>query len=145
MSATFEANSAIAVLGQLLGRVLDPVPFLDYAGVSEVKHIRERITTTKTDPEGNPWIPWTRYTASLRDAKGNASQGIMWDSGDLLFDVHFNVDGAFGVDIGSDLWYAENQQMGLGKLPIREIFGWEPDRLLELEQAFLQFLEGGTL
>lgn len=145
MSAQIETGPALAILAKLLGRTLDPVPFFDYVGAIEVQNVRERIMHTKLDPDGSSWTPWTNYTAELREFKGNYDQGIMWDSGDLLNSVHFDVDGAFGVDIGSDIWYAALQQDGVGKLPSRPIFGWEPSQILHFEQAFVTFLEEGVL
>jgi hypothetical protein len=145
MSAEVETAAAIATLEKILGRMLDPVPFFDYIGAMEVKRVQGRIQHSKIDPDNIPWVPWSNYTASLRDAKGNYDQGIMWDTGDLLHSVYFDVDGAFGVDIGTDIWYAQRQQEGQGKIPARAIFGWKDQHLPGIENAFMRFLEEGVL
>lgn len=143
MSLLLDISQAEAQLNAYLARVADPVPFFDYVGDHEKHLIQERIMHTKEDPEGRPWIPWAVYTAEKRHALGNPSQGIMWDTSVLLDSIKFEVDGAYGVDIGTDVWYAQKHQEGEGKIPKREIFGWEDNMLPHYAQAFANYLETG--
>lgn len=137
-----QVNAEIAIL---LSRLADPVPFFDFVGDHEKHAIRERIMSTKQDPDGKDWIPWAPYTAEKRDLSGTLARGIMWETGTLLDSVQSEVDGAFGVDIGTDVWYAEQHQEGRGKIPRRQIFGWETNMLPVYAQAFATFLETGKI
>lgn len=143
MSAVLDKVQADRELRQLLMRIEDPVPFFEYVGVTEKQRVRRRIQYTKVDPDGKAWAPWAPFTADRRDWLGNYSQGIMWDTGRLLNSIEFDIDGAFGVDIGTDVWYAPKHQDGEGKIPKREIFGWDDDTLPGLAAAFVIFLERG--
>lgn len=144
MSFVLDKAALDAELLLILSRMQDPIPFFDYVGKHEKHAIRERIMHTKLAPDGTPWIPWAPYTIEQRSKKGNTSQGIMWDTGTLLDSIKFEVDGTFGLDIGSDVWYAQKHQDGAGRIPKRPIFGWEEDMLLHYAQAFVRFLETGV-
>jgi len=146
---TIEMTSNVAqVTGELnaiLARVQDPVRFFDWVGKRQKKIVKNRIQYTKTDPDGRQWTPWTSFTEIKRQMAGNVGQGIMWDSGALLNSVRYDVDGTFGVDIGSDIWYAPLQQDGGGRIPSRQIFGWEEASLPQMALAFVRHLEGVPL
>lgn len=143
MTFTADFSQVEAETALLLSRIADPVPFFEYVGVTEKHAIQERIMHTKLDPEGNRWAQWAPYTEDKRYLQGNASQGIMWDTSVLLESIRFSIDGAFGVDIGTDTWYAEKHQEGDEKLPKREILGWEDELLVHYAQAFVNFIERG--
>lgn len=145
MSATIDTKQAHARINALLHNIEDPVAFFDLIGALEVRKIKARIQDTKLDPEGKAWAPWAPFTADKRDYFGTFSQGIMWETGRLLNSIHFDVDGAFGVDIGTDVWYAAAHQDGQGKLPKREIFGWDDQALPQLAATFVAFLERGVI
>lgn len=145
MSLVVDFSQVHNELANYLARLADPVPYFDFVG-EKIKHdVQERIQYTKEDPDGHEWEPWRPYTAERREFLGNYDQGIMWDTGVLLESVYFDVDGAFGLDIGTNVWYAANQQEGKGRLPKREIFGWEKDQLPMLAQAFATFVETGAI
>lgn len=144
MSANIEMVFALETLARLIARVEDPVPYFEWVGIAEKRRVKDRIMRTKIDPEGKPWVPWAPFTAEKRDALGNYAQGIMWDTGRLLNSVDFAIDGAYGVDIGTDVWYAPKHQEGEGRIPQREIFGWEDPVLPQLAAAFVTFLERGA-
>lgn len=144
MSATIDKAQADQELTALLMRIEDPVPYFEFVGADQVARVQKRIRETKIDPDGKPWTPWAPFTANKRDFAGNFSQGIMWDTGKLLESIEFDIDGAFGVDIGTDVWYAPKHQDGEGRIPKREIFGWEDPVLPLLAAAFVRFLERGA-
>lgn len=145
MSLTLENAAAIAALNGILAKLADPIPYFVYVGAQEKHVIQERITHTKLDPENRPWAPWAEFTDIKRHLKGNTGQGIMWDTGELLNSIRYDIDGTFGLDIGTDVWYAQQHQEGRDRLPIREILGWEVDLLPHYAQAFVNYLEGAKL
>lgn len=147
---TFAAEGltlAIEQMALIMARINDPIPFFDYVGATEKQRVRERIMHTKIDPDGAPWLPWAPFTAEHRDALGNSAQGIMWDSGTLLNSIEFSVDGTFGVDVGTDVWYAPKHQDGSpsDRIPARPIFGWEENVIPQMAQMFVNFVEGAQL
>lgn len=139
---TVDMAQAVLELRAIFNRMQDPVPFFDAIGAMQVQKVKERIKTTKLDPDGEPWTPWAPFTADKRDREGTYDRGIMWETGRLLDSVRFDVDGAFGVDIGSDIWYAPKHQDGQGRLPKREIFGWDQADLTRIAVLFVNYVEG---
>lgn len=142
---TVNLEEVVAELNVILSRIQDPVPFFDKVGDEQRTAIQRRLTATKTDPDGDAWKPWAPFTYNKRHLKGNVSLGILWDEGRLLDSIHSEVDGAFGVDIGTDIWYAPLQQDGDGKIPSREFIGWEADMIPRLATQFVMHLEGAKI
>ena len=72
-----------------------------------VSQTQRRISDEKTDSEGNAWAEWSEGYA----AKRRSGQSLLMNEGDLVDDIHFQVEGS-QVVVGSSLIYAATHQMG---------------------------------
>src|ERR1017187_7737461 len=86
-SDTFEELNAV------IARMDDFVSVFDAVGAYVVTEIEQRIKYTKLSPDNEPWAAWSPMTQELRIKAGNEHQGILWDTGALLSDLSFQVDG----------------------------------------------------
>lgn len=147
MSFVIDDGQALAQLSSIIRRLEDPVPYFDFVGAEQLHLVQKRIMSGKADPQGAPWAPWAFWTATERHDKGNAGQGLMWDTGELLKSFRYEVDGVFEVDIGTDTWYAQRHQDGFepSHLPKRELMGWDSNSILHYANAFVSYLEGRPL
>ena len=138
-------------IGLMLQRAANPLPVLTRIGASEVENIRAAITTDKTSPWGDavaPWAPWAPSTAKERTRKGNADQGLLWDSGALLESIRA-VANVYGpghgtLDVGSDLDYAVFLQDGTEQMPARKYLGWNEHTFPFYELMLVGWMEFGS-
>ncbi|MDQ7091759.1 MAG: phage virion morphogenesis protein [Methylococcales bacterium] len=72
-----------------------------------VSQTQRRISDEKTDSEGNVWAEWSEDYA----AKRHSDHSLLMSEGDLVDDIHFQVEGS-QVVVGSGLIYAATHQMG---------------------------------
>ena len=143
---THNIDLALVELDVILKRTLDFVPFFDFAGEHALEAIRKRILDTKVSPDGEDWAPWKPLTETMRTWKGNAEQGLLFDTGDLLNSMRVEVDGSFSVAIGTDIPYAVDLQDGIpGKQEAREFVGWEADDVFVLGRTAITYLSTGVL
>ena len=73
-----EAIRRFASAVQALGRV-------------EKQAVEQRIRDLKRTDGGTPWATWRPSTRRARIRKGNAHQGLLWDSGLLLQSVYSRI------------------------------------------------------
>jgi phage gpG-like protein len=139
-------GSAMEDVDLMLARLADPSPLLEVIGQTEVAFVRARITSLKEDPAGGQWAPWSPWRAAERAAKGNASQGLLWDSGALLNSITAQVDGPV-LQVGSTAGdYAKYLQEGWTSLagndaPARPFLGWDADALAFYETLTVTYLQ----
>jgi len=72
-----------------------------------VSQTQRRISDEKTDSEGNVWAEWSEDYA----AKRHSGHSLLMSEGDLVDDIHFQVEGN-QVVVGSGLIYAATHQVG---------------------------------
>ena len=147
---TIDLAEAMAEMDVLLKRTSQPFALLARIGGEEAAKAKRRIADTKTDPLGDGWLPWRPGTERIREKKGNADLGQLWDSGELKNSIYFNVS-ADGVDIGTDDiigLYQQDGTYGVGVGPYgfhvnpRPFLGWEPDAADVYESMALQYFLG---
>ena len=141
-----DSGDAISRLTSMVARIEDFVPVFDAYGEHVLEEIRNRIMHTKVSPDGEPWAPWRPMTADLRSWFGTADRGLLWETGALLADIHEEVDGSFGFDIGTSMPYAEQLQNGVpGKQEARVFLGWSDDDLIVLDKMATKYIMGQGL
>lgn len=127
---------------QAIDKLQNPQQFLDQVGQLLRNSTQQRITTTKTSPNGSPFAPWSVATLFARQKKGNAARGILYDTGNLLNAVQYQVVGK-QVEVGVDgsAPYGVYLQNGTRHMPARPFVGIsEQDRQMVrvLLQSYLK-------
>lgn len=98
---TVDLEQVMVEMDLLIKRTSQPFALLARIGGEEAIKAKARIQSTKTDPLGDGWLPWRPGTARIRERKGNADLGQLYDTGDLKNSIYFTV-AADGVAIGTD-------------------------------------------
>jgi phage virion morphogenesis protein len=101
-----------------LGR--NPAPLLDAMGALVESQTRQRITSTKTAPDGKKWAPWSEKYAVTR----HGGHSLLRNEGDLLDAIQHLVSGDTS-EVGANLEYAATHQYGDRKrgIPARPYLG----------------------
>jgi len=112
---------------------LDPV--FKKIGQFEMRQTRRRLRITKESPDGVKWQGWAPSTEIGRIRKGNASQGLLYDTKtmhDLFVLTHSNSHMSLraGVDYGKFL------QTGTTEMPARPFMGWSEVSLEFIKRSF---------
>ena len=81
---------------------------------------KERITTTKRDPDNNPWAPWAPATRKIRRKTGGS---LLYVTGKLSQSFYSIVDSSRAI-IRSSVSYFQYLQNGTFKMPARPMLGW---------------------
>ncbi len=134
----FTATPEKAIL-EMIGRLTDMTPAMAEIAENSITAIKLRITTTKMSPDGDPWTDWRPMTVRSRRRRGTISQGILWDTGNLLNSIHARILPKT-VAIGSNAEYAKELQKGnpANYLVGRPFIGWS---LREVEFAAMAITE----
>ena len=106
----------------LIKRMKNPRPLLSEVGDIIREDIQERIKTTKVDPNGTPWAPWSERTFIARAKEGSAGLGLLYRTGrlynSLVKDVHSR-----DVKVYSTAPYAAYLNNGTKNMPARPFIG----------------------
>lgn len=123
---------------QAIDKLENPAQFLDKVGQMLQASTQARISTTKTSPNGVPFTPWALGTALARQRKGNAARGILYDTGNLLNSISYQVIGKqVQVGVTTAAPYGTYLQNGTRHMPARPFVGIsEQDR--EMVRVLLQ-------
>lgn len=100
-----------------------PNKMLRVVGKEEVKETKIRIRSTKNDPDGKPWAPWSFATMKERVRQGNVQRGLLYRTGALLNSIKYTVKKG-KLSVFSPLKYAKFLQFGTPKMPARPFLGW---------------------
>lgn len=139
---TITENTALTEMQALLVRLQKKPEFLREAGERMRVSVQDRILAGKRSPEGVPWAAWSARRRKEREAKGNVSQGLLWDTGALLQSIRAEV-GAGDVSIGTDKEYASELQWGRDNMPARPYIGFSAADESELMgRAYVLFFGG---
>lgn len=136
-----DLETALAEIGAILQRVQNPTPALTAIGSAELLEAQQRIIGNKLDPDYEAWMPWARRTLKERTKKGNLDQGLLWDTGELLNSLK-SIATSNSVEIGTDVPYAADLQLGTDIMPAREFLGWNVATLADHELTMTEWLEG---
>lgn len=96
---------------------------LEDIGKEQVQLTQDRIRSSKTDPDGNPWAPWSMATLRSRQRDGTVSRGLLYRTGALLTSIKFTVRDNV-LKVFTNIPYGEFLQFGTPKMPARPFIGW---------------------
>jgi len=143
---TTDFGTALTILGGMLARMADMQPALKRIGQQKASDIQDNILHGKHTPDGDAWSPWTHYTRSEREHKGNVSQGLLWDTGALVNSIHAQSH-AGSVSIGTDVAYGPDLQYGRSghqAMDARPFLGWAPSDLPMVSHMLALYIETGV-
>lgn len=127
---------------EIVQKLKDPRPLLETVGQLLVASTQARIRTTKSDPRGSPWAPWSLATYMARARAGELSGGLLFNTGRLYNSIQYQIQGK-QVIVGSDVFYAQFLQEGTPKMPARPFIGFsEGDREMIKRTAERYLLKG---
>ena len=141
---TINAEQVMRDLQIIVNRVADMTPVLRTIGDHQREAVEDRIMTGKRAPDGNPWAPWRPWRAAERAAKGNAAQGLLWDTGDLLHSLITDVE-IDRVSIGTEVGYARELQFGRHDMEPRPFMGWGPSDVAEADRLAMTYIMTGAV
>lgn len=114
---------------------LDTRKLLTQIGGDLEAQTRERLSSTKTAPDGERWKPWS--TAYAARAKPNAK--LLERTGTLIDSIAFEV-GDDAVTVGSNMVYAATHQFGRGNIPARPFLGVSAEDIEDIGSTELDFI-----
>ena len=130
-------------LAKRIERLKDPAPALEEIGKILQANTLARIMFTKKGPDNKAWPAWATSTLMARIKKGNAAQGLLYDTGNLARSIKYQVQGK-QVVVGSDgsAPYATYLQEGTPNMPARPFIGISRQDQAEIHREMLNFLRG---
>lgn len=110
-------------LGNLAKKVKESRDLMKEIGDIIVEDIKHRIVKLKKDPDDKQWAPWSKATKKARQKKGNATLGLLFDSGELNDSITSKVTSKNNVQVGTNSPYAGFLNDGTNKMPARPFIG----------------------
>jgi len=110
-------------------------PVFKKIGQFEMRQTRRRIRITKESPDGKKWQRWAASTEMARLRKGNAPQGLLYDTKELHDFITIKYDND-EVRIRSLADYSRFLQFGTLKMPARPFMGWSDVSLKFIKRVF---------
>lgn len=116
---------------------LDTQRLLELLGSEAESQTRRRLSEGKTDPDGQPWKPWSKAYEARRPAKG----GILDLDGELIDSIAYEVQDD-AITLGSNLVYALVHQEGwkAKNIPARPYLGVSDENLEDLGELVIDFI-----
>jgi phage virion morphogenesis protein len=108
---------------------------LDQIGGELEAQTRERLSETKTAPDGEKWASWSPAYA----AKAKPGAKLLEREGTLLDSIAFEV-GNDAVTVGSNMVYAATHQFGRGNIPARPFLGVSAQNIEDIGDLVMAFI-----
>lgn len=128
------------VLKKGISLTKNPRRFLNEVGRNEINMSRRRIRTTKMDPNGRSWAPWSAATARSRSRRGTSAGGLLHETGKLhnSFDSHATNR---TITITNRAPYATYLQNGTRNMPARAFLGWGRESISNIRKVFRKHMK----
>ncbi len=105
----------------------------------EEQQIKERIETTKQDPDNVKWDPWKESTEKYLQ-KHFPKSSLLFREGFLLNSIEHQMKGNDTILVGSTREYAEYLQEGTKNMDARKFLGFGADDITALQDAVDEFM-----
>lgn len=156
ISITLDDAALVRQLGQLIGALTHPEPALRSIGEELQRTTQERFDQgQKQAPDGTPWARNSPVTIA-RKGRDNP----LYQRGNLQNTIRYQLRGATGVEVGTNLVYGAAQQFGMvkgyagrtrrgapipwGNVPARPYLGLSADDEAETLRLLRHYLERQT-
>lgn len=136
-----DMSEVFAMMNSTLGRLRRPQPVMMAAAELGAKSVKARIKSLKTTPDGQPWANWSPITADRRSRRGNAGNGLLFDTGALYQSVDWKATGKTG-EVSAGASYAQYLQEGTKRMPARPFMGWDKPTIRGVETLFEAWVNG---
>lgn len=107
-----------------------PEQVIKQVALDEVKATQNRIRNSKTDPEGQPWAPWSMATIRANKNRGGS---LLFRTGTLLNSIEYRISEKT-LTIYSNVGYAKYLQFGTPKMPARPFLGWSRESINKIKK-----------
>lgn len=107
-----------------------PEQVIKQVALDEVKATQNRIRNSKTDPEGQPWAPWSMATIRANKNRGGS---LLFRTGALLNSIEYRISEKT-LTIYSNVGYAKYLQFGTPKMPARPFLGWSRESINKIKK-----------
>ena len=156
ISITLDDAALVRQLGQLIGALTHPEPALRSIGEELQRTTQDRFDPgQKKSPDGTPWARNSPVTIA-RKGRDNP----LYQRGNLQNTIRYQLRGATGVEVGTNLVYGAAQQFGMvkgyagrtrrgapipwGNVPARPYLGLSADDETEVVRILRDYLERQT-
>lgn len=106
---SFELKSVLNELARTVDHIDYSEPLAELGNLAVFAAV-ERLTVTKTDPDGSRWRPWSPAYARRVEASGNVAHTLLYKSGEMTRQVDADVTGPDEVTVFTETPYANRQQ-----------------------------------
>lgn len=142
ITVQLDAGLATAMLARVEAGAMNGLPLFTEIGSALEASTRARIETTKTAPDGTPWLDLTPRWAARKKKRGHAA-GILTMRGDLLNSVAFEAAPSYTDIIAGPTEYAAIHQYGgtsdmpagAAAIPARPYLGLSAEDEAEIDEA----------
>lgn len=110
-----------------------PQKVLKQIADDQVRETQNRIRTTKLNPQGQTWAPWSMATLRQRQRDGSAARGLLFKTGQLWQSIQYRISEKT-LTIFSNIGYARYLQEGTMRMPARPFLGWSQQALNSIKQ-----------
>ena len=111
LSITLDDAALVRQLGQLIGALTHPEPALRSIGEELQRTTQERFDQgQKQAPDGTPWARNRPVTIALK-----GRDNPLYQRGNLQNTIRYQLRGATGVEVGTNLIYGAAHQFGMPK------------------------------
>lgn len=117
-----------------------PDAVLKQVALEEVKNVQDRIRSSKTDPDGRPWEPWSMATLRQRQKEGTVAGGLLNKTGALAGSIQYRISSKT-LTIFSGTPYGRFLQFGTPKMPARPFLGWSRTSINRIRDLFKESVE----
>ena len=156
LSITLDDAALVRQLGQLIGALTHPEPALRSIGEELQRTTQERFDQgQKQAPDGTPWARNRPVTIALK-----GRDNPLYQRGNLQNTIRYQLRGATGVEVGTNLIYGAAHQFGMpkgyagrtrrgapipwGNVPARPYLGLSADDETEVVRILRDYLERQT-
>ena len=156
ISITLDDAALVRQLGQLIGALTHPEPALRSIGEELQRTTQDRFDPgQKKSPDGTPWARNSPVTIA-RKGRDNP----LYERGILQGSIRYQLSGARGVEVGTNLVYGAAHQFGMvkgyagrtrrgapipwGNIPARPYLGLSADDETEVVRILRDYLERQT-
>lgn len=140
--ATLDLRKYNADMKKYKRRLKNMRPILNKIGSQQVDAAKKRIKSTKINPEGQRWAPWSYATLAGRIRTGKVAGGLLYLSGRLYRSFKISVS-RVRLKITNTAPYSIYLQEGTNNMPARSFLGLVDGDKKKISNIILKWIKRG--